>query len=76
MNKLLKRLVIASSVLSALTISANALKAEQPVSGGTLIYLDKQVHNNLYSPLAGTYTNGGILNQITDRLTYHNPQTL
>lgn len=76
MNKLLKRLVIASSVLSALTISANALKAEQPVSGGTLIYLDKQVHNNLYSPLAGTYTNGGILNQITDRLTYQNPQTL
>ena len=76
MNKLLKRLVIASSVLSALTIGTSALKAEQPVSGGTLIYLDKQVHNNLYSPLAGTYTNGGILNQITDRLTYQNPQTL
>lgn len=76
MNKLLKRLVIASSVFSALTIGTSALKAEQPVSGGTLIYLDKQVHNNLYSPLAGTYTNGGILNQITDRLTYQNPQTL
>jgi len=41
-----------------------------------LIYLDKQAHNNLYVPAAGTYSNGGVLGQITDRLTWQNPQTL
>lgn len=76
MKNLIKKLLIASSVVSVLSVGMSAPKAEEPVEGGTLIYLDKQVHTNLYSPLAGTYTNGGILNQITDRLTYQNPQTL
>ena len=76
MKNLIKKLLIASSVVSVLSVGMSALRAEEPVEGGTLIYLDKQVHTNLYSPLAGTYTNGGILNQITDRLTYQNPQTL
>lgn len=76
MKKLLKTFLITSSLLSALSFGVGSLKAEEPVFGGTLIYLDKQVHTNLYSPLAGTYTNGGILNQITDRLTYQNPQSL
>ncbi|WP_370869273.1 TIGR04028 family ABC transporter substrate-binding protein [Variovorax ginsengisoli] len=48
----------------------------QPVIGGTLVYLDQQAHNNLYPPAGGFYPNGGILNQITDKLTYQNPATL
>uniref|UniRef100_A0A9E7ZLF8 TIGR04028 family ABC transporter substrate-binding protein n=1 Tax=Bosea sp. NBC_00436 TaxID=2969620 RepID=A0A9E7ZLF8_9HYPH len=47
-----------------------------PVKGGTLVYLDPQPHNSLYPPGGGTYPNGGILNQITDKLTYQNPKTL
>lgn len=50
--------------------------AEKPVKGGTLIYLEQQAHTNLYPPAGGFYPNGGILNQITDKLTWQNPQTL
>lgn len=46
------------------------------VQGGTLIYLEQQAHTNLYPPSGGFYPNGGILNQITDKLTYQNPKTL
>jgi peptide/nickel transport system substrate-binding protein len=47
-----------------------------PVRGGTLVYLEQQPHTNLYPPAGGFYPNGGILNQITDKLTYQNPKTL
>ena len=47
-----------------------------PKAGGTLVYLEQQAHTNLYPPAGGFYPNGGILNQITDKLTYQNPQTL
>lgn len=50
--------------------------ASAPVSGGVLTYLELQPHTNLYPPAGGLYPNGGILNQITDRLTYQDPQTL
>jgi peptide/nickel transport system substrate-binding protein len=53
-----------------------AFAADQPVKGGTLIYLEQQAHTNLYPPAGGFYPNGGILNQITDKLTYQNPKTL
>lgn len=49
---------------------------DTPVKGGTLVYLEQQAHTNLYPPAGGFYPNGGILNQITDKLTYQNPQTL
>ncbi|WP_223694093.1 TIGR04028 family ABC transporter substrate-binding protein [Leifsonia poae] len=47
-----------------------------PVTGGTLVYLEQQAHTNLYPPSGGFYPNGGILNQITDKLTWQDPQTL
>ncbi|MEG2631539.1 MAG: ABC transporter substrate-binding protein, partial [Comamonas sp.] len=47
-----------------------------PQNGGTLVYLEQQAHNALYPPNGGFYPNGGILNQITDKLTYQNPRTL
>lgn len=43
---------------------------------GTITYLDPQEHTNLYPPAGGFYPNGGILSQITDRLTWQDPQTL
>ncbi|MGF6191277.1 TIGR04028 family ABC transporter substrate-binding protein [Serratia sp. 2723] len=60
-------------VLSAAAAASPALAA---VQGGTLIYLEQQAHTNLYPPSGGFYPNGGILNQITDKLTYQNPKTL
>ncbi|WP_425285182.1 TIGR04028 family ABC transporter substrate-binding protein [Aureimonas jatrophae] len=61
----------------ALTLAAStALAQETPKTGGTLIYLEQQPHTVLYPPAGGFYPNGGILNQITDKLTYQNPKTL
>ncbi|MBO9195225.1 TIGR04028 family ABC transporter substrate-binding protein [Rhizobium sp. 16-449-1b] len=69
------------SLLLAGTIAATAASAwgeesSKPVEGGTLIYLEQQPHTNLYPPAGGFYPNGGVLNQITDKLTYQNPKTL
>lgn len=62
--------------LALLAGSTSAWAADAPVKGGTLIYLEQQAHTNLYPPAGGFYPNGGLLNQITDKLTYQNPQTL
>ncbi|MEV0581857.1 TIGR04028 family ABC transporter substrate-binding protein [Nonomuraea sp. NPDC050310] len=47
-----------------------------PVYGGTLTYLEHQPPTCLYLPAAGFYPNGGLLNQLTDKLTWQNPDTL
>ncbi|MFI6734072.1 TIGR04028 family ABC transporter substrate-binding protein [Nonomuraea sp. NPDC050451] len=54
----------------------SARSGGQPVYGGTLTYLEHQPPTCLYLPAAGFYPNGGILNQITDKLTWQNPKTL
>lgn len=48
----------------------------EPVTGGTPVYLDKGTFTTLYPPQAGFYPNGGLVNNITDRLVYQNPETL
>jgi peptide/nickel transport system substrate-binding protein len=59
------------------SVSAFAVMAQEaPVQGGTLIYLEQQAHTNLYAPAGGFYPNSGILNQVTDKLTWQNPDTL
>lgn len=45
-------------------------------SGGQLTYLEPQTWNTLYPPSGGFYPNGGVINNITDRLLYQNPETL
>ncbi|MFF2493827.1 TIGR04028 family ABC transporter substrate-binding protein [Agromyces sp. NPDC058064] len=50
--------------------------AGDPVTGGTLTYLEHQPHTTLYPPQAGFYPNGGIVNNITARLTWQDPETL
>ncbi|MFL1429920.1 MULTISPECIES: TIGR04028 family ABC transporter substrate-binding protein, partial [unclassified Nocardiopsis] len=47
-----------------------------PVAGGTLVYLEHQAHTGLYPPAAGFYPNGGLVNNITDRLVHQDPDTL
>jgi peptide/nickel transport system substrate-binding protein len=69
----------ASIMAASLAWGSGAMAAgagDAPVKGGTLIYLEQQAHTNLYPPAGGFYPNGGILNQITDKLTYQNPETL
>ncbi|MFG1480428.1 TIGR04028 family ABC transporter substrate-binding protein [Xanthobacter sp. V4C-4] len=67
--------LLAGTVLAE-TLLATSAGAAEPVKGGTLIYLEQQAHTNLYPPAGGFYPNGGVLNQITDKLTYQNPRTL
>lgn len=69
----------ATLLAGALTSGGVAMAAgasDTPAKGGTLVYLEQQPHTNLYPPAGGFYPNGGILNQITDKLTYQNPKTL
>ena len=72
--------VLAALSLAAGTLGSGPARAAEadgtPVKGGTLVYLEQQAHTNLYPPAGGFYPNGGILNQITDKLTYQNPKTL
>lgn len=78
MTTKLKRLALTLATLATtgLALSDAQAQAADPVKGGTLIYLEQQAHTNLYLPAGGFYPNGGILNQITDKLTYQNPKTL
>lgn len=69
----LSSLVLASGLSFIFTGQA---AAETAVKGGTLIYLEQQAHTTLYPPAGGFYPNGGLLNQITDKLTWQNPETL
>ncbi|CAI0925928.1 TIGR04028 family ABC transporter substrate-binding protein [Serratia grimesii] len=67
---------LTSGITVALGLAAVMSPALASVQGGTLVYLEQQAHSNLYPPSGGFYPNGGILNQITDKLTYQNPKTL
>lgn len=80
---------LAAGVLAAVTAATLAACASQqsagtdaavdagdPVTGGTLTYLEYQPYTNLYPPQAGFYPNGGLVNNITARLTWQNPETL
>ncbi|MEX2977683.1 TIGR04028 family ABC transporter substrate-binding protein [Serratia fonticola] len=67
---------LTSGLAVVLGAAAAASPAIAAVQGGTLNYLEQQAHTNLYPPSGGFYPNGGILNQITDKLTYQNPKTL
>ncbi|EKM0525734.1 TIGR04028 family ABC transporter substrate-binding protein [Cronobacter turicensis] len=68
--------ITARGVALGLAFSLINTASAAPVKGGTLIYLEQQAHTTLYPPAGGFYPNGGILNQITDKLTWQNPKTL
>ncbi|MBP2171444.1 peptide/nickel transport system substrate-binding protein [Erwinia toletana] len=75
LNRLQRSLASGALFLSFAGINT-LYAAEAVVKGGTLIYLEQQAHTNLYPPAGGFYPNGGLLNQITDKLTWQNPKTL
>ncbi|MBP1326246.1 peptide/nickel transport system substrate-binding protein [Leucobacter exalbidus] len=64
---------IALTGCSASTAGGDA--SGSAAEGATLTYLEPQTWNTLYPPAGGFYPNGGVLNQITDRLLYQNPET-
>ena len=72
----MRTILSAAAIAAAIGASAALAQSSQPVKGGTLVYLEQQAHTNLYPPAGGFYPNGGVLNQITDKLTYQNPKTL
>lgn len=56
--------------------TGSAAPAGDPVTGGTLTYLEHQTFTNLYPPQAGFYPNGGIVGNIAARLTWQDPASL
>jgi peptide/nickel transport system substrate-binding protein len=75
-SHLLSRRTLLSGGAISLALISGATAQDKPVTGGTLVYLEQQAHTNLYPPAGGFYPNGGVLNQITDKLTWQNPKTL
>ncbi|MCT1550401.1 TIGR04028 family ABC transporter substrate-binding protein [Brevibacterium casei] len=47
-----------------------------PVTGGVLTYFEPQTWTLLYPPSVGFYPNGGIMNNISARLLWQDPETL
>jgi peptide/nickel transport system substrate-binding protein len=88
MSRSASRLVAGSLVALVAAASLTACASQQPasqessaaaadpVTGGTLTYLEYQPYTNLYPPQAGFYPNGGLVNNITARLTWQDPETL
>ncbi|MBW1637649.1 TIGR04028 family ABC transporter substrate-binding protein [Microbacterium resistens] len=68
--------VVATLMAGCSSGSAGSGGGEEPGAGGTLTYLEPQTWTTLYPPAAGFYPNGGVVNNITDRLLYQNPETL
>ncbi|MGO2859701.1 MAG: TIGR04028 family ABC transporter substrate-binding protein [Brevibacterium sp.] len=63
--------------LSACTPTDTAPLADgQPVKGGVLTYFEPQTWTLLYPPSVGFYPNGGIMNNISARLLWQDPETL
>ena len=56
--------------------STGAGSSDTPVVGGTLTYLDPVAPTCFYAGGSGQYSVGGVLNSLTDKLTYQNPDTL
>ena len=55
---------------------AAGLDSADSADTNVLTYLESNWFNSLYPPAAGFYPNGGVVNQITDRLLYQDPETL
>jgi peptide/nickel transport system substrate-binding protein len=71
--------VVGASLLSACsdgTSPSGAGAVGEPKRGGNLNYLEPQTWTTLYPPAAGFYPNGGLVNNLTDRLLYQDPGTL
>lgn len=66
--------VVASTAL-VVTLSSCA-DTTHAVEKGMVTYAEPNMFNNLYPPAGGYYPNGGVLNNIADRLLWQDPETL
>ena len=70
------------AAVAAVRVAVTALSACARPAGpagaaeNSLTYLEPQFFNTLYPPAAGYYANGAVVNNITDRLLYQDPETL
>ena len=72
-----KALRALAATLAAALALAGCSAADRPEGeDNVLTYLEPQFFRTLYPPAAGFYPNGGVVNQLTDRLLYQDPETL
>lgn len=68
--------VTSVAVAVGITACASSDGGHRDAGARELVYLESLPYNSLYPPAAGFYPNGGILNNITDRLLWQDPDTL
>lgn len=72
-----KTLRALAATLAAALALAGCSAADRPEGeDNVLTYLEPQFFRTLYPPAAGFYPNGGVVNQLTDRLLYQDPEAL
>lgn len=68
--------LLAAAVLIFVGVSALNNDRSSAQEENSLVYLEKATWTTLYPPSVGFYPNGGIANNIFDRLLYQDPETL
>lgn len=68
--------VVAATGAAALVSCATGTQRADDSAGESITFLEPNFFKTLYPPGAGFYPNGGVVNQITDRLLYQDPETL
>ncbi|OFQ45372.1 TIGR04028 family ABC transporter substrate-binding protein [Corynebacterium sp. HMSC076D02] len=74
--KLIRTIASVVGAAAFLTGCATSTGAGSGDEDNVLTYLEPQFFRTLYPPAAGFYPNGGVVNQLTDRLLYQDPETL
>ena len=74
--KLIRTIASVVGAAALLTGCATPTGAGSGDEDNVLTYLEPQFFRTLYPPAAGFYPNGGVVNQLTDRLLYQDPETL
>ncbi|OFN18977.1 ABC transporter substrate-binding protein [Corynebacterium sp. HMSC055A01] len=67
---------LAATLAAALALAGCSAVERPDGEDNVLTYLEPQFFRTLYPPAAGFYPNGGVVNQLTDRLLYQDPETL
>lgn len=69
--------IVTATVLGAIScFTAGCSVASDAQDTGWVTYAEPNSFKNLYPPSGGYYPNGGVLNNITDRLLWQDPDTL
>lgn len=68
--------LMAMLAATGLVAGCATTQAQEAESLDSITYLEPQFFSTLYPPSAGFYPNGAVVNNITDRLLYQDPDTL